>query len=142
DVLRAWEGLGYYRRARDLHRAAQRIARDHAGQVPNDPALFQELPGIGRYMMGAILSQAFERKLPILEANSQRVLARLLGLRGDPRTNPLRRRLWEAADSLLPARGVGDFNQALMELGAMVCTAVAPKCLACPLTRHCKARQN
>src|SRR2546421_8433267 len=127
-VLRLWEGLGYYRRARDLHRAAQRLAAEHGGRMPNDPDALRGLPGIGRYTLGAVLSQAFDRRLPILEANSQRVLCRLLGETEDPRRGAVRRRLWSAAETLLPDHRVGDFNQALMELGALVCTPTAPRC--------------
>jgi A/G-specific adenine glycosylase len=127
DVLRLWEGMGYYRRARDLHRAAQRVVAEYAGRLPEEPALLRTLPGIGRYTAGAILSQAFDRRLPILEANSQRVLCRLFGRRDDPRRGPGRRWLWEVAEALLPVRRVGDFNQALMELGALLCTPAAPR---------------
>jgi A/G-specific adenine glycosylase len=142
QVLRLWEGLGYYRRARDLHRAARVLASAHAGQIPDDPEAFRGLPGVGRYTAGAVLSQAFDRRLPILEANSQRVLCRLLGLRGEVRAGPVRRRLWQAAEELLPAREVGQFNQALMELGALVCTPRAPDCPSCPLADWCAARRH
>jgi A/G-specific adenine glycosylase len=142
DVLRLWAGLGYYRRARDLHRSARRLAAEHGGQVPDDPTVFGELPGVGRYILGAVLSQAFERRLPILEANSLRVLCRCFGLQGDPRSGSVQRWLWDASRLLLPARRVGDFNQALMELGALVCTPAAPTCSACPLAGHCTARRQ
>jgi A/G-specific adenine glycosylase len=141
QVLRLWEGLGYYRRARDLHRAARQVVAEHGGQVPADPEALRSLPGIGRYMMGAILSQAFDRRLPILEANSQRVLCRLFGKTEDPGRGPTRRWLWEAAEALLPVRQVGEFNQALMELGALICTPVAPRCPACPVAKLCEARR-
>ncbi len=142
DVLRHWEGLGYYRRARDLHRAARRLVEENGGIIPDDPEAFGRLPGVGRYILGAVLSQAFDRRLPILEANSLRVLCRLFGRQDDPRAGPGRRWLWEAAERLLPARQVGDFNQALMELGALVCTPAAPRCGDCPLARHCVARRR
>src|SRR5947208_11956281 len=132
DVLRHWEGLGYYRRARQLHQAARQIVADHHGRIPADPAAFAGLPGVGRYTLGAVLSQAFELRLPILEANSVRVLCRLIGLRDDPRTPAAQQRLWAAAEELLPVRHVGDFNQALMELGALVCTPAAPDCGGSP----------
>jgi A/G-specific adenine glycosylase len=138
-VLRLWEGLGYYRRARDLHRAAQRVAADYGGRLPEEPALLHTLPGIGRYTVGAILSQAFDRRLPILEANSQRVLCRLFGRRDDPRHGPARRWLWAVAEALLPIRRVGAFNQALMELGALICTPAAPRCGECPISEYCEA---
>jgi A/G-specific adenine glycosylase len=142
EVLRLWEGLGYYRRARDLHRAARRLVAEHGGRFPDDPAAAAALPGIGRYTVGAILSQAFDQRQPILEANSQRVLCRVLGETGDPRQGSVRRRLWSAAEELLPRRRAGDFNQALMELGALVCTPVAPRCPECPLANVCEARRQ
>jgi A/G-specific adenine glycosylase len=141
-VLRLWEGLGYYRRARDLHRAARQLAAGHGGRFPDDPALVRTLPGFGEYTCNAVLSQAFDRRLPILEANSQRVLSRLLGCADDPRQGPARRRLWHAAEQLLPARRAGAFNQALMELGALVCTPTGPHCGECPLAARCSARQQ
>jgi A/G-specific adenine glycosylase len=141
EVLRQWEGLGYYRRARDLHRAARRLAAEHGGHIPNDPAVLKSLPGIGRYILGAVLSQAYDRRLPILEANSLRVLCRLLGWRDDPRSSAAQRCLWQAAELLLPRHRAGDFNQALMELGALVCTPAAPDCCSCPLARRCVANR-
>ncbi|HEV3080057.1 MAG TPA: A/G-specific adenine glycosylase [Gemmataceae bacterium] len=140
-VLRLWEGLGYYRRARDMHQAARVIMNGHDGEIPQEPASLLSLPGIGRYTAGAILSQAFERRLPILEANSRRVLCRLYGRRDDPQRGPLRAWLWKLAEALLPARRVGEFNQALMELGALVCTPAAPKCTSCPLAALCAAQR-
>jgi A/G-specific adenine glycosylase len=140
DVLRLWEGLGYYRRARDLHRTARLLADRHAGRFPAEESLLHGLPGLGRYTANAVLSQAFDARLPILEANSQRVLSRLFGRADDPRQGPARAWLWHAAEALLPRRGCGEFNQALMELGALVCTPQAPRCGACPLAPHCVAR--
>jgi A/G-specific adenine glycosylase len=142
EVLRLWEGLGYYRRARHLHLAARLLAAEHAGKLPDDPAALAALPGMGRYTVGAVLSQAFDRHLPVLEANSQRVLCRLLAERGDPRQGDVRRRLWDAAEALLPRRRVGDFNQALMELGALVCTPATPRCPQCPVAAYCEARRR
>jgi A/G-specific adenine glycosylase len=141
DVLRLWEGLGYYRRARDLHRAARQLAASTGGILPDDPDALRELPGMGRYTLGAVLSQAFDRRLPVLEANSLRVLCRLFGRSDDPRRGPARRWLWQVAEDLLPAKRVGDFNQALMELGALVCTPAAPRCGDCPLADDCVARR-
>ena len=140
-VLRLWEGLGYYRRARDLLRTARLLAASHGGRFPDDPAALEDLPGLGRYTRNAVLSQAFDRRLPILEANSRRVLCRLFGRTGDPSRGPEQRWLWDAAEALLPARRVGDFNQALMELGALVCTPDAPCCSECPLADDCAARR-
>lgn len=141
EVLRHWEGLGYYRRARDLHRAAREIVGQHHGRFPDDPAVVGRLPGLGRYTCNAVLSQAFDRRLPILEANSQRVLSRLFGRADDPRQPEARRWLWQAAEEILPHRQVGEFNQALMELGALICTPAAPRCGKCPLAARCAARQ-
>jgi A/G-specific adenine glycosylase len=141
-VLRRWEGLGYYRRARNLHQAARRIMTEHQGKIPRDPAAFAALPGIGGYLMGAVLSQAYDARLPILEANSARVLSRLLGERGEIQSGPIKRRLWQAAADLLPQRRVGDFNQALMELGALVCKPQRPRCPSCPIGSACIAREQ
>ncbi len=141
QVLRLWEGLGYYRRARDLLRTARLLAAAHGGRFPDDPAALDGLPGLGRYTRNAVLSQAFDRRLPVLEANSQRVLSRLFGRTGDPSRGPEQRWLWAAAEALLPPRRAGDFNQALMELGALVCTPAAPRCPECPLAADCAARR-
>jgi A/G-specific adenine glycosylase len=141
-VLKLWEGLGYYRRARHLHAAARRLVADHGGAMPDDPAVWAALPGVGRYILGAVLSQAFDRRLPIVEANSLRVLARLFGHRGDPREGEGKRWVWAAAEAVLPHTRAGDFNQAMMELGALVCTPVAPKCDRCPLAAHCVANRG
>lgn len=142
DVLRLWEGLGYYRRAKHLHLAARMMVQTLNGKLPNDPIVWQDLPGVGRYILGAVLSQAFDRRLPIVEANSQRVLCRLFGQRGDPKSGPVKQWLWQTAETLLPLRRVGDFNQALMELGSQVCTIESPRCDQCPLARGCFAHQR
>ncbi|MCU0959427.1 MAG: A/G-specific adenine glycosylase [Pirellulaceae bacterium] len=139
DVLRCWEGLGYYRRARQLHAAARRIVRDYEGLLPTRFDQWCALPGIGRYTAGAILSIALDQRHPILEANTQRLLSRLLALAGDPTSAAHRRLLWSWAALLLPRRACGDFNQALMELGSTVCTPRAPQCARCPVARHCAA---
>lgn len=140
-VLKLWEGLGYYRRARHLHAAAKRLVAEFAGVLPNDPEAWAALPGVGRYILGAVLSQAFDRKLPIVEANSLRVLARFFGYQGDPREGEGKKWVWNAAEAMLPAKRAGDFNQAMMELGALVCTPVAPKCEVCPVRRECVANE-
>jgi A/G-specific adenine glycosylase len=142
DVLKFWEGLGYYRRARHLHAAAKQLVTDHSGRLPDDPVVWAALPGVGRYILGAVLSQAFDRRLPIVEANSLRVLARLFGYRGDPREGAGKAWVWEAAERVLPRKRAGDFNQALMELGATVCTPTAPACDKCPLAAQCVARRE
>lgn len=137
DVLRLWEGLGYYRRARQLHAAAREVVEQHGGQFPQDMDDVCALPGIGRYTAGAILSIAFDARQPILEANTRRVLSRLLAYREDPTRSAAQRLLWEFAEALLPVRGAGTFNQALMELGSEVCTPRAPGCDICPLIALC-----
>jgi A/G-specific adenine glycosylase len=141
-VLKLWEGLGYYRRARHLHAAAKQLVAHHKGTLPDDPAVWESLPGVGRYILGAVLSQAFDRRLPIVEANSLRVLARLFGYRGDPREGEGKAWVWSAAEAVLPQTRVGDFNQALMELGALVCTPAKPACDKCPLRRQCVANRE
>ena len=103
--------------------------------------MWAALPGVGRYILGAVLSQAFDRRLPIVEANSLRVLARLFGYRGDPREGEGKAWVWAAAEAVLPAKRCGDFNQSLMELGALVCTPAAPACGACPLAANCEANR-
>jgi A/G-specific adenine glycosylase len=139
-VLRHWEGLGYYRRARQLHRAAQVIVSQHGGRFPRDPDTIRSLPGIGRYTAGAIASMAWDAQEPILEANTIRLFSRLLAYRGDPTQQAAQRVLWDFSASLLPRRGAGDLNQALMELGSEVCTPREPRCDACPVRRLCPTR--
>ncbi|MFA6134193.1 MAG: A/G-specific adenine glycosylase [Phycisphaerae bacterium] len=140
-VLKAWEGLGYYSRARNLHRAAQQIIERHGGKVPQGVAALRALAGVGRYTAGAIASIAFNRPEPVLDGNVKRVLCRLLAITGDPRKPAVERRLWAIAQSLVPAKRPGDFNQAVMDLGALVCTPMGARCSACPLQRRCLARK-
>jgi A/G-specific adenine glycosylase len=140
DVLRLWEGLGYYRRARQMHEAARQMVQRHGGEFPRTLDEARALPGIGRYTAGAVLSIARDARLPILEANSRRVLARLAAFRGDGDSSSGQKLLWRVAELLLPARGSGTFNQALMELGSQVCTPRDPRCEACPLAGECAAR--
>jgi len=139
SVLAAWAGLGYYRRARHLHEAARVVAREHAGRVPDDPEAFGGLPGVGRYTTGAVLSIAFDRPLPALDGNVARVLSRLFALPATVREPRGARALWALAEALVPARGAGDWNQAVMELGATVCLPRAPRCEACPVRTMCLA---
>jgi len=141
EVLSLWSGLGYYRRAKALHLAAKRIAEERAGRFPETLEEWLALPGVGRYTAGAILSIAYGKRYPILDGNVARVLSRLFVVRGDPRSAPSRRILWQKAEEVLPqrSRSVSDFNQGLMELGAMVCTPRAPKCLVCPVRVDCQA---
>jgi A/G-specific adenine glycosylase len=139
DVLRVWEGLGYYSRARNLQRAAQYVVRQHGGKLPASVAELLELPGIGRYSAGAIASIAFEADEPTIDGNIVRVLTRLFALPGDPKRAPLAGQLWELARALLPRGRAGEFNQALMELGATCCTPRAPSCASCPVRTQCQA---
>ena len=141
DVLKAWEGLGYYRRARQLQAAARAIVADHGGAFPDDPQAIRALPGVGRYIAGAVLSFAFDRPAPIVEANTQRVLARWLAWGEDLKSPRSQARLWEAAARLVPESGAGAFNQAFMELGALVCVPRQPLCLACPVSTECMSRK-
>ncbi|MGD2067554.1 MAG: A/G-specific adenine glycosylase [Gemmatimonadota bacterium] len=135
DVLASWEGLGYYRRARLLHRAAARVRDRHRGELPRDVAGLRELPGVGEYTAGAVASIAFGRRVPAVDGNVRRVLARLHDL---PTPSPAQLR--ERAARLVPPERPGDFNQALMELGATVCSPTSPRCGSCPLERVCRAR--
>ncbi len=142
QVLRLWEGLGYYRRARHLHAAAKQIVHEHQGNFPQDVEPLRALPGIGRYTAGAILSIAFDKREPIVEANTLRLYSRLLGYTGDPRSSAGQKLLWHAAGQWLPAKRVGDFNQALMEIGGQVCLVSQPDCDTCPLSDLCQAYQQ
>jgi A/G-specific adenine glycosylase len=143
-----WEGLGYYTRVRNLQKAAQLVIQKHGGRFPHDFEQVLELPGIGRYTAGAICSIAFNQPKPILDGNVVRVLSRLFGLAGDPREANTRARLWRIAEELVLAaakqasgrrRHASAFNQALMELGALVCTARQPRCGVCPVAKQCVA---
>lgn len=139
QVLRLWEGLGYYARARNLHKAAQQVQAKFAGQLPTDPPTLQSLPGIGRYTAGAIASIAYGQKAPILDGNVKRVLARVFNV-GLPANRPSgTAALWQLSTDLLPDAAVGDYNQALMDLGATVCTPQNPTCLLCPVQSLCQA---
>ena len=139
DVLRLWEGLGYYSRAQNLLRAAKAVVEKHHGQFPSDVEALQSLPGIGRYTAGAIASFAFDIPAPIVEANTLRLYCRLLGHQGDPRSSVGQQVLWTFAESVLPKTGAGRLNQALMELGATVCLPKEPRCGGCPVSAHCLA---
>jgi len=141
QVLRLWEGLGYYRRARGLHAAAKQIVAEHGGKFPRDIATLQTLPGIGRYTSGAIASIAFDERVPILEANTTRLFARLINYREDPTRADGQRVLWHTAEDVLPRKKIARFNQALMELGSLVCTPTSPRCGKCPVASLCAARE-
>lgn len=137
QVLKAWQGLGYYARARNLHRAAQTIVQQHGGVFPSDLAAALALPGIGRTTAGGILSAAFDLPVPILDGNVKRVLARLLALSVPP--NRALAKLWQLSSALLDEHRPRDFNQALMDLGATVCMPKNPDCLRCPWNKSCQS---
>jgi A/G-specific adenine glycosylase len=139
DVLRLWEGLGYYRRARQLHAAAAAIVARHLGQFPTTFADVLALPGVGRYTAGAVLSISQQQSWPILEGNTLRLYSRLLGLRTDPTTSANQKILWQYAEHLVPQCRAGEFNQGLMEIGGQVCKVKDPQCGSCPLQAHCEA---
>jgi A/G-specific adenine glycosylase len=139
DVLRLWQGLGYYSRARNLRRAAQTVMSEHGGTLPRTRDALLTLPGVGRYTAGAVASIAFGCRAPILDGNVVRVLCRLDKIESDPRDKPTQAVLWARAEEILPKSRCGDFNSALMELGATVCTPRNPQCLLCPVREHCAA---
>ena len=133
EVTSLWAGLGYYSRARNLHRAARVVRDEHGGHLPNGADLLRELPGVGRYTAGAVASIAFQQPEPVVDGNVVRVLTRVTGLREDVKRAPVIERLWEEAGALARGERPGDLNQALMELGATLCTPRSPRCLVCPL---------
>lgn len=139
EVYELWAGLGYYSRARNLHSAARIVAREREGVFPDDAAGLRELPGVGRYTAGAIASIAFDRREPLVDGNVARVFSRIFGIREDIRSKPVVDQLWELAGELVSGARPGDLNQALMELGATVCTPRGPRCMACPVSGHCNA---
>jgi len=144
-VLKAWEGLGYYSRARNLHKAAIEIVNQHNGLLPNDYVSLRKLPGFGEYTAGAVASIAFGQAVPAVDGNVKRVLARLFAIEGDITRNPAKKELTHQAQILaqtVPQTDYtpGDWTQALMELGALICTPQSPKCLLCPVQTLCQAR--
>lgn len=142
EVLHLWTGLGYYARARNLHRAAEVIVRDHGGVLPRSLQLVEALPGIGRSTAGAILALALDQRHPILDGNVKRVLARHFGVRGYPGRLDVARQLWAVADACTPAERIADYTQAIMDLGATVCVRARPLCTACPLRLTCVANRE
>lgn len=142
DVFALWQGLGYYSRARNLLRAAQVVMAEHAGALPRTAEALVTLPGVGRYTAGAIASIAFGEAAPLVDGNVTRVFARLFAIEDDVRATPTQKRLWAIAEALVPARRPGDHNQALMELGAVVCTPTSPACDACPVGDLCQGREH
>jgi len=139
ELLGLWAGLGYYARARNLQKAARQVIARHGGVVPNDPEAFRALAGVGEYSCGAVMSIAFGLETPILDGNVVRLLCRLHRIAEDPRKAATRKRLWGLSAALVKGERPGDLNQALMEMGAQICTPRAPRCLLCPIREHCQA---
>jgi A/G-specific adenine glycosylase len=139
QVREAWDGLGYYARARNLHRTARQVTRQHSGQIPREPDVIRQLPGIGRYTAGAVLSFAYGQDAAILDTNAARVLARVFGVRARGSKGRMQSRLWEIAEAVTPRGNAPTFNQAIMDLGATVCRPRVPICGACPVRRHCRS---
>ncbi len=142
DVMALWSGLGYYARARNLHRAARMVVAEHGGSFPNTAARIAGLPGIGRSTAAAIAAFAFDERGAILDGNVKRVLCRVFGVEGFPGDKAVEKRLWELAEALLPERGIGTYIQAQMDLGATLCTRGKPACGRCPLFDDCVARRE
>jgi A/G-specific adenine glycosylase len=140
SVLAHWAGLGYYARGRNLHKAAQIIVQQHQGEFPTDFEAIVALPGIGRSTAGAILSIAFKQRYPILDGNVKRVLSRYFAVEGWPGEKAVEAQLWQQADALTPRRRFDDYTQAIMDLGATLCTRSKPQCQRCPVAQHCAAR--
>ncbi|MBN1312620.1 MAG: A/G-specific adenine glycosylase [Anaerolineae bacterium] len=141
DVLKVWEGLGYYSRARNLHRTAQIIVNEHNGHLPSRIEDLRKLPGIGRYTAGAVASLAFRQDAPVLDGNLMRVLTRLFDLDDDITLAQTKRELWDLAEKILPAGRAGLWNEGLMELGRRICTPKSPRCDVCPLAPYCQAQK-
>ncbi|MCV0597635.1 A/G-specific adenine glycosylase [Escherichia coli] len=142
EVLHLWTGLGYYARARNLHKAAQQVAALHGGKFPETFEEVAALPGVGRSTAGAILSLSLGKHFPILDGNVKRVLARCYAVSGWPGKKEVENKLWSLSEQVTPAVGVERFNQAMMDLGAMICTRSKPKCSLCPLQNGCIAAAN
>jgi len=142
EVLHLWAGLGYYSRARNLHRSAQMIAQQFSGKFPDNLATLQTLPGIGRSTAGAILALAFNQSVPILDGNVKRVMTRLHGIREWVGEKAIETRLWELATHYTPQQRIADYTQAIMDLGATLCTRSKPNCSHCPFTTECSAYQQ
>jgi A/G-specific adenine glycosylase len=141
EVLAHWAGLGYYARARNLHRCARALVEEHGGEFPADPGALSALPGIGESTANAIVSQAFDTPLPILDGNAKRVLARHAAIEGWPGRSAVLRALWTAADDRVPGRRGADYTQAIMDLGATICTRTKPACALCPVQQDCAGRR-
>lgn len=142
QVLRAWQGLGYYSRARNLHKAARQVVLEYGGELPRDAKTLHGLPGIGAYTAGAIASMAFGQKVPAVDGNLLRVLARLYGVDQDIASTAGKKNLTALAEEAIPEDRPGDFNEAMMDLGANVCIPKVPRCSQCPLREQCRAYQE
>jgi A/G-specific adenine glycosylase len=142
DVLNAWEGLGYYSRARNFHKAAKLVVEKYNGELPRDLDELRKLPGIGRYTVGALASIVFGMDEPALDGNLKRVYARLFDVSEPIDSTEGEKILWQLAKENLPKGKAADFNQALMDLGAMICVPKKPRCLICPVIKECKARAH
>lgn len=142
NVLKLWAGLGYYRRAKMFHRAARYVIKNLGGKIPSSIEELRKLPGIGRYTAGAIASIAFQKKVPVLDGNVIRILTRIFGMAQSIDLPATTEKLWKIAESLIPEKAPGDFNQSLMELGATICFPADPQCLQCPVKTRCVAHKK
>jgi A/G-specific adenine glycosylase len=140
-VLREWQGLGYYRRAVNLHRSAKTIVREHHGKMPEDEHVLRKLPGFGPYTTAAVLSLVYGKPMPVIDANVRRVLMRVLGIRGTAEAR-VDKTLRAFLETVFPKDSPGDFNQAMMELGALICRSHSPQCLICPVREFCQAARE
>jgi len=140
DVLRAWQGLGYYKRAQNLHAASRLVQNQHLGTFPNNITAIRKLPGVGRYTANAVATFAFDQSVPIVEANTARVLARVFDMRLLIDSAIGREKLWEHAAQLVPKRNAARFNSALVDLGALLCLPNKPRCGICPVRKFCRAK--
>jgi A/G-specific adenine glycosylase len=139
EVLKLWEGLGYYSRVRNLYRAAQKVVNEYGGKIPETPETFRRLPGVGPYIAAAVLSIVRNIPLPAVDGNVMRVYTRFYGMAGDVRKTTTRTYIFQQLKAIIPSEAAGDFNQALMELGALICTPHTPQCTVCPLNKQCVA---
>lgn len=142
EVLKLWEGLGYYRRCHHFLSAVREVCRDHRGRIPDDPEIFSKLPGVGEYTTAAVMSIAFDRPLPVVDGNVIRVMARYDRIDSDSTKNKTRKHIRSLMADLIPFEAPGDFNQAVMELGALVCTPKNPLCGDCPVGKNCSALKS
>ncbi|HYC42654.1 MAG TPA: A/G-specific adenine glycosylase [Noviherbaspirillum sp.] len=142
EVMAHWSGLGYYSRARNLHKCAQRVVAEFGGVFPNDPEQLADLPGIGRSTAAAIAAFAYGARAAILDGNVKRVFARVFGIDGFPGAKPVEDRMWQRAVALLPAKDIESYTQGLMDLGATLCTRSSPSCSQCPLVQRCVAHES